>query len=157
LSSENELEEEEERLDGCRKEGDKVVGVIENCGSAELKAKTFGKSSPSFTNSDVPDCANPPLLDQPQLLRLRKLLTPAMAQSLESRPTVVDFREESPWVQLAKAHWLNTKVRKAKADVIKKQLWDPLEAEAFNSRSLLILENLNVLEKYVLSSHARRS
>ncbi|KAJ5400538.1 hypothetical protein N7465_011027 [Penicillium sp. CMV-2018d] len=72
-----------------------------------------------------------------------------MAQSLESRPTVVDFREESPWVQLAKAHWLNTKVRKAKPDVIKKQLWDPLEAEAFNSRSLLILENLNILEKFL--------
>lgn len=80
-----------------------------------------------------------------------------MAQSLESRPTVVDFREESPWVQLAKAHWLNTKVRKAKPDVIKKQLWDPLEAEAFNSRSLLILENLNILEKYVICIHAYRA
>lgn len=84
-------------------------------------------------------------------------MTPAMAQSLESRPTVVDFREESPWVQLAKAHWLNTKVRKAKPDVIKKQLWDPLEAEAFNSRSLLILENLNILEKYVICIHVYRS
>lgn len=71
-----------------------------------------------------------------------------MAQNLESRPTAVDFREDSPWVQLAKAHWLEKKVRKAKPDVIKQQLWDPLEAEGFNSRSLLILENLNVLEKY---------
>ncbi|KAJ5128522.1 CWF11 family [Penicillium atrosanguineum] len=72
-----------------------------------------------------------------------------MAQSLESRPTVVDFREDSPWVKLAKAHWLDTKVRKVKPDVIKKQLWDPLEVEGFTSRSLLILENLNVLEKYL--------
>ncbi|KAJ5580048.1 uncharacterized protein N7459_006033 [Penicillium hispanicum] len=72
-----------------------------------------------------------------------------MAQSLESRPTVVDFREDSPWVKLAKAHWLNTTVRKAKPDVIKQQLWDPLEAEGFSSRSLLILENLNVLEKFL--------
>lgn len=71
-----------------------------------------------------------------------------MAQSLDSRPTVVDFREDSPWVQLAKAHWLDTKVRKAKPDVIKQQLWDPLEKENFSSRSLLILENLNILEKY---------
>jgi intron-binding protein aquarius len=71
-----------------------------------------------------------------------------MAQSLDTRPTVVDFRDDSPWVQLAKAHWSNVKVRKAKPDVIKKQLYDPLEAEAFNSRTLLILENLNVLEKY---------
>lgn len=83
-----------------------------------------------------------------------------MAQSLESRPTVVDFREDSPWVKLAKAHWLDAKVRKAKPDVIKQQLWDPLEAESFNSRSLLILENLNVLEKYAArddSSYARRA
>lgn len=71
-----------------------------------------------------------------------------MAQSLESRPTVVDFRQDSPWVKLAKAHWLDVKVRKVKPDVIKKELWDPLEAEGFSSRSLLILENLNVLEKY---------
>lgn len=71
-----------------------------------------------------------------------------MSQSLESRPTVVDFREDSPLVKLAKAHWLDVKVRKVKPDVIKKQLWDPLEAEGFSSRSLLILENLNVLEKY---------
>ncbi|KAJ5090497.1 hypothetical protein N7532_009181, partial [Penicillium argentinense] len=73
----------------------------------------------------------------------------AMAQSLESRPTVVDFREDSPWVKLAKAHWLDVKVRKVKPDVIKKQLWDPLEAEGFSTRSLLILENLNVLEKFL--------
>lgn len=72
-----------------------------------------------------------------------------MAQSLESRPTVVDFREDSPWVKLAKAQWLDVKkVRKVKPDVIKKQLWDPLEAEGFSTRSLLILENLNILEKY---------
>ncbi|KAJ5622119.1 CWF11 family [Penicillium herquei] len=72
-----------------------------------------------------------------------------MAQSLEARPTVVDFREDSPWVQLAKAHWLDAKVPKAKPDVIKQQLWDPLEKEGFNSRSLLILENLNILEKFL--------
>lgn len=71
-----------------------------------------------------------------------------MAQSLESRPTVVDFRQDSPWVKLAKAHWLDVKIHKVKPDVIKKELWDPLEAEGFSSRSLLILENLNVLEKY---------
>ncbi|KAJ5096196.1 CWF11 family [Penicillium alfredii] len=72
-----------------------------------------------------------------------------MAQNLESRPTVVDFREDSPWVQLAKTHWLDAKVRKAKPDVIQQQLWGPLEAEGFSSHSLLILENLNVLEKFL--------
>jgi intron-binding protein aquarius len=73
-----------------------------------------------------------------------------MAQSLEPRPTVVDFREDNPWVKLAHAHWSDAKkVRKVKPEVIKQQLWDPLEAEGFTNRSLLILENLNVLEKCV--------
>ncbi|KAJ5222527.1 uncharacterized protein N7469_008767 [Penicillium citrinum] len=72
-----------------------------------------------------------------------------MAQSLESRPTVVDFREDSPWSKLAKAHWLDVKVRKVKPEVIKQQLWDPLEEDGFTNRSLLTLENLNVLEKFL--------
>ncbi|GAB1214986.1 hypothetical protein ATERTT37_004168 [Aspergillus terreus] len=70
-----------------------------------------------------------------------------MAHGLDSRPTVEDFREDSAWVQLAKTHWLKTsKVRKVKQDVIKKDLWDALEAENFSFRSLLTLENLNILE-----------
>lgn len=76
---------------------------------------------------------------------------PAMEQRLDSRPTVEDFREGSSWVKLAKSHWLEKpKVRKVKQDVIKKDFWDPLETERFSLRSLLILENLNILEKYDL-------
>ena len=60
----------------------------------------------------------------------------------------MDFREDSQWVQLAKSHWLETKPRKVKPEVIKQQFWDVLEAEGFSNRSLLILENLNILEKY---------
>lgn len=105
-----------------------------------------------------------PRASRPQLQHLQSsLLTPSkqpsfiknkgqsraeMAQSLESRPTVVDFREDSPWSKLAKAHWLDVKVRKVKPEVIKQQLWDPLEEDGFTNRSLLTLENLNVLEKY---------
>jgi intron-binding protein aquarius len=74
----------------------------------------------------------------------------AMASGLDSRPTVVDFRDDSPWVRLAKTHWLDAaNVRKVKHDVIKKDIWDPLEAESFSFRSLLILENLNILEKFL--------
>ncbi|PWY69848.1 DEAD helicase superfamily protein [Aspergillus sclerotioniger CBS 115572] len=74
----------------------------------------------------------------------------AMAQGLDSRPTVEDFREDNTWVRLAKTHWLEgSKARKVKQDVIKKDLWDPLEAENFSFRSLLTLENLNVLEKFL--------
>ncbi|THC95772.1 hypothetical protein EYZ11_004769 [Aspergillus tanneri] len=72
----------------------------------------------------------------------------AMAHSLDSRPTVEDFCEGSPWVQLAKTHWLEpSKVRKVRPDAIKKDIWDPLETENFSFRSLLTLENLNILEK----------
>lgn len=75
---------------------------------------------------------------------------PATAQGLDSRPTVEDFREDSSWVKLAKTLWLEapSNVRKGKQDVIKKGIWDPLEAEGFNLRSLLTLENLSILEKY---------
>ncbi|KAL4869358.1 hypothetical protein BDV12DRAFT_185244 [Aspergillus spectabilis] len=74
----------------------------------------------------------------------------AMAHSLDSRPTVEDFRDDSPWVRLAKTHWLDTSVvRKVKHDVVKKDIWDPLEAEGFSFRCLLTLENLNILEKYL--------
>jgi intron-binding protein aquarius len=72
----------------------------------------------------------------------------AMAHGIDFRPTVEDFRDDSPWVQLAKSHWLvSSNLRKVKHDAIKKDLWDPLEAENFSFRSLLTLENLNVLEK----------
>ncbi|PWY64762.1 DEAD helicase superfamily protein [Aspergillus heteromorphus CBS 117.55] len=74
----------------------------------------------------------------------------AMAPGLDSRPTVEDFREDSAWVRLAKTHWLEgSKARKVKQDVIKKDIWDPLEAEGFSFRSLLTLENLNILEKFL--------
>ncbi|KAL3460532.1 P-loop containing nucleoside triphosphate hydrolase protein [Aspergillus heterothallicus] len=74
----------------------------------------------------------------------------AMAHGFDSRPTVEDFRDDSPWVQLAKSHWLEApNVRNVKHDVIKKDIWDPLEAENFSFRSLLTLENLNALEKFL--------
>lgn len=79
-------------------------------------------------------------------------IPPAMAQSLETRPTVSDLQGDNRWVNLARTHWLKeTQVRKVKQDVIKKEIWDPLEAEGFSLRSLLTLENLNILEKLVPS------
>ena len=75
---------------------------------------------------------------------------PAMVQGLDSRPTVEDFREDSSWVKLAKTLWLeaSSNVRKGKHDIVKKDIWDPLEAQGFDLRSLLTLENLSILEKY---------
>lgn len=83
---------------------------------------------------------------------MRRESLASVPQGMEARPTVSDFQEDNRWVGLAKTQWLKqTKVCKVKQDVIKKDIWDPLEAESFSLRSLLLLENLNVLEKYVLT------
>ncbi|KAA8572406.1 hypothetical protein MFRU_003g03680 [Monilinia fructicola] len=68
-------------------------------------------------------------------------------------PSVEESQNESPFAQLAGKHWLkpskkSTKV-KVKPDVIKKEIWDVLEQEDFPFRSLLILENLHILENYL--------
>ena len=53
------------------------------------------------------------------------------------------------WAKLAKKYWPKAvKSRKTKADVIKTEIWDVLEQQSFHFRSLLILENLQLLEKY---------
>jgi intron-binding protein aquarius len=68
------------------------------------------------------------------------------------RSTVVDDGEENSFAQLAKKHWLKnskkaTKV-KVKQDVLKSEIWDVLEKEDFTFGSLLVLENLQILERY---------
>lgn len=69
----------------------------------------------------------------------------------DSRPTVGDL-EENVFVQVAKAHWLKKATKKAakvkvKADVLKLEIWDELEKDNFSFKSLLILENLQILER----------
>lgn len=66
----------------------------------------------------------------------------------DSRPALEDPQGENQWTQLARKHWIKpTKTRKVKSDVIKKEIWDVLENEGFEFRSLLILESLQLLEK----------
>lgn len=67
------------------------------------------------------------------------------------RPTVADLDGESEFAQLAKKHWLKTtkgaaKV-KVKNDILKKEIWDVLEKDAFAYKSLLVLEGLQTLER----------
>ncbi|KAH8683151.1 DEAD helicases superfamily protein-like protein [Tricladium varicosporioides] len=71
----------------------------------------------------------------------------------EPRPTVADLQGDSAFAQLAKKYWLKpskktTKV-KVKPDVIKNEIWDVLEQEGFEIKSLLALENLQILENYL--------
>lgn len=54
------------------------------------------------------------------------------------------------WTLLAEKHWLkSTHVRKVNPDLIKNDIWDPLVLDGFDFRSLLALENLQLLERYV--------
>lgn len=82
----------------------------------------------------------------------RKEATAAVPRFAEDgRPTVADLQGDSPFAQLAKKHWLKTTKKatkvKVKPDVLKKEIWDVLEQEAFPFKSLLVLESLQILEK----------
>ncbi len=60
-----------------------------------------------------------------------------------------DPNDLNRWTLLAQNHWLkSTKLKRVSPDVIKKDIWDILVAEGFDFRSLLALDNLQLLEKY---------
>lgn len=81
--------------------------------------------------------------------RVKEAAKPAVE---EVRPTVADVDGEDAFAQLAKKHWLKTTKKSAKVkvkpDVLKNEIWDVLEKESFPFRSLLVLENLQILERY---------
>ncbi|EEP77784.1 conserved hypothetical protein [Uncinocarpus reesii 1704] len=82
-------------------------------------------------------------------------MRPAMARSLDMRPTVNDLQEENQWVALARGHWLkSSKPRKVRPETIKSDIWDPLVSEGFSLHSLLLLENLHILEKYLWPTYS---
>ena len=63
-------------------------------------------------------------------------------------PQRLELNGDSYWAVLGKKHWVKpVKSRKVKNEVIKTELWDVLEQESFEYRSLLILESLQLLEK----------
>ena len=74
----------------------------------------------------------------------------------DGRPTVADLHGESAFAQLAKTHWLKASKKptnvKVKPDLLKSEIWDVLEKEDFAFKSLLTLENLQILERYGTSS-----
>lgn len=69
----------------------------------------------------------------------------------EGRPTVAELDGESAFAQLAQQHWLKPSKKSAKVrvkhDVLKTEIWDVLEKEDFEFKSLLALESLQILEK----------
>lgn len=67
-----------------------------------------------------------------------------------SRPTIQDLTGDSPLAQLARKYWLGkTKVKKVQPKVIQTELWEPLEKENFPHQQLLLLEQLQVLDRYL--------
>jgi intron-binding protein aquarius len=78
-----------------------------------------------------------------------------------SRPTVADLQGEHPFAQLARQHWLKSSKKaskvKVKQDVIKEGIWDVLERESFQYRSLLVLESLQILESYLWPGYSEDS
>lgn len=74
----------------------------------------------------------------------------ADASNLHARPTVADLHGESHFAQVARKTWLSTsKAPKVRPEVVKKELWDQLEHVDFAYPSLLVLENLQLLESYL--------
>lgn len=66
----------------------------------------------------------------------------------DDAPNVEELDDEDYWVLLAKKHWSESvELKKVKSGVIKKDIWDKLENENFESRSLVTLENLHLFEK----------
>jgi intron-binding protein aquarius len=71
--------------------------------------------------------------------------------SASLRPTVADLQGDNHYAEVARKIWVNKKkLPKVQPKVVKEELWDSLEKEGFAYGSLLILETLQVLEKYVL-------
>lgn len=70
-----------------------------------------------------------------------------MALRDESRPTEAGLQADDHFGRVARESWLGTRAAKLRPDVLKRDLWDPLEREDFRYQLLLILENLQALER----------
>lgn len=76
------------------------------------------------------------------------------APQAAARPTVADLQGDSHFAQVARKHWLAAPEppSTARPDVIKQALWDELEKADFAYSQLLVLENLQALERYLWPS-----
>ncbi|KKY38854.1 putative dead helicases superfamily protein [Diaporthe ampelina] len=78
-------------------------------------------------------------------------------------PQVVEAvaEEGSEFARVAKQHWLKPSKRatkvKVKNDVLKRDIWDPLEKEKFPSAALVELESLQLLESYLWPGYSEAS
>ncbi|KAL1311234.1 hypothetical protein AAFC00_001424 [Neodothiora populina] len=78
-------------------------------------------------------------------------MAPRAAETAAStRPTVDDLTGDTHFAQLARKHWLGkSKQPKVQPAVVEKEIWEHVEGEGFAYGSLLLLEQLQLLEKYL--------
>lgn len=69
----------------------------------------------------------------------------------DGRPTVQELHGDGPFAVAARRWWLREKPAKFSPNVLKSEFYDVLESQSFGLKALLILENLQFLEKYVES------
>lgn len=70
--------------------------------------------------------------------------------AVHARPTIADMDGENHFAQVAKKNWLaGSKAPKVRPNVVKEEIWDELERQDFAFPSLLVLENLQLLERYL--------
>ena len=76
----------------------------------------------------------------------------ATAKATAKHPANEELDGENEFATLARQHWLKTSRRTTKVivknDVLKREIWDPLEKDGFPLKSLLALEGLQTLERY---------
>ncbi|KAI9049183.1 hypothetical protein LZ554_007030 [Drepanopeziza brunnea f. sp. 'monogermtubi'] len=73
-----------------------------------------------------------------------------------------DADGQGSFEELARAHWLKPSKKtaskvKVKPDILKNDIWDVLEKEDFPFKSLLALENLQILESYLWPGYSEDS
>lgn len=79
-------------------------------------------------------------------LQLRPAMAPALDSSISNMAGVATHER---WEKLAEDLWLSSpKALDTRPETVKNRIWDPLESEKFDPRSLSLLESLQILERY---------
>ncbi|KAE9984695.1 hypothetical protein BLS_001690 [Venturia inaequalis] len=101
----------------------------------------MGPHAPNHTNGTVP------------IMTSKNAVTASSA-----RPTIEDLHGDNHYAEVARKYWLSkTKTTKVLPKVINEELWAHLETDGFAYRSLLILETLQLLEKYLWPGYSEET
>ncbi|KAI9799595.1 MAG: hypothetical protein M1833_003910 [Piccolia ochrophora] len=83
---------------------------------------------------------------------------PPAPSAVDARPTVAELHGDSVYANVARRNWLSpSTITRVLPDVLTTEIWQPLEKEKFPFRSLLVLENLQLLEKYLWPGYSEEA